>query len=125
MAAQLTLQQRIVRQAVHFRKMRENWGNSWSLFRQKPLGMLGVLLIVMFGLMAVAHPLLMSTFWDRSTYHPLVGFDYDLVPHPTLPSLKHFLGTDSMGRDIFSRVIYGTRISLIISTLTIFAGLFS
>ena len=39
------------------------------------------------------------------------------------PSLLHPFGTDEMGRDILSRVIFGTRISLVISTLTIFLAL--
>lgn len=39
------------------------------------------------------------------------------------PSLQHLFGTDELGRDIFSRVIFGTRISLVIATVTIFLAL--
>jgi len=39
------------------------------------------------------------------------------------PSLKHFLGTDSMGRDIFSRLLFGARITLIISIIAVAASL--
>lgn len=39
------------------------------------------------------------------------------------PSLDHFFGTDEMGRDIFSRVLYGTRISYYIATFVIILSL--
>jgi peptide/nickel transport system permease protein len=39
------------------------------------------------------------------------------------PSLQHLLGTDSLGRDIFSRVIFGARISLIVGFASIFIGM--
>ncbi|WP_026511494.1 MULTISPECIES: ABC transporter permease [unclassified Butyrivibrio] len=37
-------------------------------------------------------------------------------------SLKHLMGTDNMGRDVFSRVLYGSRITLAIATFTILLG---
>jgi len=39
------------------------------------------------------------------------------------PSVEHFFGTDELGRDIFSRVLYGTRISLIASLSTVLIAL--
>ena len=37
-------------------------------------------------------------------------------------SLKHIMGTDNMGRDVFSRVMYGSRITVLIATFTILIG---
>ncbi|HEY62906.1 MAG TPA: ABC transporter permease [Anaerolineae bacterium] len=81
----------------------------WRLFRQQPLGMIGVLLIIIFGLMVPAQPILMKTIWDRRRYDPYVGFDIEMMPHPSSPSSIHLLGTDGMGRDIFSQLLYGSR----------------
>src|SRR5258708_29569128 len=36
-----------------------------------------------------------------------------------LPSAEHFLGTDELGRDVFSRLIYGTQISLVIGLVVV------
>jgi peptide/nickel transport system permease protein len=40
------------------------------------------------------------------------------------PSARHYLGTDSMGRDIYSRLLYGARITLVISIIAVGASLF-
>jgi peptide/nickel transport system permease protein len=40
------------------------------------------------------------------------------------PSLSHIFGTDSMGRDVFTRILYGARISLLISICGIFSAVF-
>ncbi|MGB9776727.1 MAG: ABC transporter permease [Anaerolineae bacterium] len=76
-----------------------------------PFGQAGLLLIIFFGLMALAHPLLMQTIWSPAIYHPMVGFDPDAAPHPSPPSPRHPLGTDPMGRDVFSQLLYGARTS--------------
>src|ERR1051326_4988122 len=52
--------------------------------------------------------------YDPLTYHPAI------VEQP--PSWAHLLGTDSLGRDQLSRVIYGTRISLSIGVISILMG---
>ena len=48
-------------------------------------------------------------------YSP-TDFDYNAILSP--PSSKHLFGTDNFGRDVFSRVVYGTRIDLRIALLT-------
>ncbi len=58
----------------------------------------------------------------------LSPYDYakqDLVHKLAWPSLKHLCGTDNLGRDVFTRILYGGRISLLISLISVaFATVF-
>ncbi len=109
------------------------WRNIWLSLKQKPLALFGFGIIGLFALMAISHPILMATVWDRVTFHPLVGFDYDNVPHPNLPSSKHLLGTDAMGRDVLSQLLFATRTSfglgivagIVATTLSTIIGIIS
>lgn len=57
---------------------------------------------------------------------PIIPYSYDTIvydisePTPTKPSLKNILGTDDLGRDVCSRLIYGTRYSLLFGLLLTF-----
>jgi len=75
------------------------------------LGLLGLALIGLFAIMAVIHPLLMATVWDRNRYDPVVGYDLEQAPHPALPTRQHLLGTDNFGRDVLSQLIASTQTS--------------
>lgn len=45
------------------------------------------------------------------------------LPHPSAPTIKHWLGTDTLGYDVFSRVLYGLRVSLLFGlALTVLGG---
>lgn len=67
----------------------------------------GLTLVVLWGIVALAAPLL-------ATSDPIaINFEAILAP----PSSEHWFGTDNVGRDIYSRVIYGTRLALYIGLL--------
>lgn len=86
----------------------------WSLFAQARVGLVGLAIIVLFGLMAIAHPILMGTVWDATTYGPVVGFGFDELSHPAPPSTRHLLGTDPVGRDILSQLMFSAQAEFIL-----------
>ena len=64
-------------------------------------------IMVGMGLMALAAPILTSYLPDA----------IDLADRRAAPSFRHLFGTDELGRDVFTRTLYGTRISLVIGLL--------
>jgi len=76
----------------------------------------GLAVVILMALAAVLAPFI-------ATYDPL---EMDLSPEARLkpPSLKHFFGTDNLGRDIYSRMVYGARISLSVGFIAVFISLF-
>lgn len=92
-----------------------NWWRSftrgWVLFRENPIGLFGLVLLVVFLLMMIAYPILMATTWNPRVYDPITGFDMKTFPNPSPPVPGHLLGTDSLGRDVLSQLLYSTRIA--------------
>jgi len=85
----------------------------------EPLSATGISLIVLFGLGALAHPLLRSTVWRHNMYNPVTGFDLALT-HPSAPSSAHLLGTDVLGRDVLSMVLAGARPAWVVALVAAF-----
>jgi peptide/nickel transport system permease protein len=81
----------------------------WALFAENPIGLVGLGVIIFFGLLTIAHPILMNTVWNRKVYDPVNGFDIEIAYHPSPPSLRHPLGTDVLGRDVLSQLMFSTR----------------
>ena len=75
-----------------------------TMLRTNWTALLGLVLILLIAALAVAAPLV-------TRYDPEA---IDLVNMRQPPSAEHWFGTDDLGRDVFSRVVYGGRTSLII-----------
>lgn len=82
---------------------------AWRQFRRSYVGQVGAVLVLVF--LAVT-----ATASVLAPFDP-VAADFDEVLSP--PSWKHVFGTDDVGRDILSRVIYGSRISLQAGVFTV------
>jgi peptide/nickel transport system permease protein len=82
------------------------------LVRTQPLGAVAMVLIALFVLAAVLAPVL-------APFDP-VAQQREFFQQP--PSAQFLMGTDDLGRDIFSRVLYGARTSLLVSVATLAAG---
>lgn len=86
---------------------------SYKDIAKDPLTLAAAVVLLMFVIAAVAAPLI-------APYDPL-SINLDRLKEP--PSSSHLFGTDSKGRDIFSRVIYGARISLSVGVIAAFLSL--
>lgn len=83
-----------------------------NFFRRQPLGTAGLaIMVVMF---------LAATFANVLT--PFDPEENDFQAMMQAPSWTHLLGTDQMGRDIFSRLVYGARTALLVGFSAAFAG---
>lgn len=73
--------------------------------------------LAMFGLVVITIMALMAIFADFIA--PYGYYEQDLARFREGPSREHLLGTDSFGRDVLSRVIYGARVSLTVGLIAV------
>lgn len=97
--------------ALTWRRIKESWG----VYSQNWMAVLGLALILIYAAMAIAHPILMKTVWPKGIYDPVLGHDIEIFPHPSPPSAKHLLGTDTLGRDVLSTLLAATRPSFLMA----------
>ena len=89
------------------------WKDVWIRLRRNKLAMVGMVIAVLLALMAIFAPI-------------IAPYDYQvqsIAERLQMPSAQHLMGTDNMGRDILSRLIYGGRISLLVSLLAVIVSL--
>ncbi|QBI21752.1 ABC transporter permease subunit [Egibacter rhizosphaerae] len=134
-----------------WRVFRQTFGENWLRFKKNRIGVVGLVLIVVFALMAVLHPILMTTVWEDDVYDPVTGHsaqEYEVTvveeagdiedaatqldlervqlrhdptaqvgdtvmidEQPAPPSFAHPLGTDPLGRDVMSQLMFGAQIA--------------
>ncbi|MBW2622870.1 MAG: ABC transporter permease, partial [Deltaproteobacteria bacterium] len=86
-----------------------------QLVTAKPLGAFGGLLVLILVLTAVLAPFITS--WAPND---IIGVETRLLP----PSREHYFGTDPLSRDVFSRIVYGARVSLFVGIGAVSLSLF-
>ncbi len=93
-------------------------GDAWRIFSRNLPAMMGLTVAVMFYLIAIFAPWLVTTDYT--------AIDLDNVE--AAPSVEHYFGTDELGRDVYSRVIWATRsaafVSIFVPALSLSLGLF-
>jgi peptide/nickel transport system permease protein len=92
--------------------VRSRWGAVRFFIRRYPLGAIGAVIMAVFVLAAIFAPVI--TVYDPLTTNAAVSL--------ARPSAQHWLGCDFMGRDVYSRIIYGARISLAVSMGSMLLG---
>ena len=85
----------------------------FHILRSNRLAALGLVMVCVFVLFATLAPWLA----------PQDPAHIDLPTRLARPSLSHWMGTDELGRDVLSRVIYGARISMLVGTCVVAASL--
>lgn len=78
--------------------------------------------LAIIGLVFVAVLVLVAAFAPLIATHDVGGTNLDMISQP--PSSQHYFGTDATGRDVFSRVIYGARISLQVGIIVVLVSSF-
>ncbi len=88
------------------------WSDAWHRLRKNRLAIAGGIILVLLALLCAFGPLFSQSYSDQN-----------LELGATSPSLDHWLGTDTLGRDLFARLLYGGRISLMVGLVATFVAL--
>lgn len=92
-----------------------SWDETWHALRGNRRAMLGLIVIVLLVLVAV--------FADVISPYGMREQDLSNALQP--PNASHWLGTDDLGRDVLSRLIHGTRVSLTVGVSAVLVSLLS
>jgi peptide/nickel transport system permease protein len=147
---------------VRLRLFWRGFRKGWSSFAENRIGLVGLSVIVLFGLMALAQPILIGTVWEPAVYDPVVGYEAvvtekTIVPdnevtdpatqvdlfsarlinpllkvgdtlgvaeQPARPSSRHLLGTDSLGRDVLSQLMFSSRAAFMLGIVAALVSVF-
>lgn len=88
-------------------KKRSQMRDIWKRFRSNKLAMAGLIIVAVIVLSAIFANFIAPYDYDKQSF----------ADRFLMPSAEHLFGTDNYGRDLFSRVLYGGRVSLLVSLL--------
>ncbi len=104
------------------RPARSLWSDAWKRLRRNKLAMVGLFYLIFLAFVAIGAPLIVTNppqrpgsveLRARGTFRQAAWIEDTKNPKRS-GSWKYPLGTDSAGGDVFSRLVYGTRVSLIV-----------
>ena len=101
--------ERIARELVDMSRRNSQFSEIFARLLRNKLGMVGFIIIIGLLVLVIFAPLFTS-------------YPYDLQVFPerfTFPNLQHIMGTDNFGRDMWSRLLYGGRVSLLVALVAI------
>jgi glutathione transport system permease protein len=104
---------RAVSSAHDERAIRTPWSEFWRKFRKQHVALAAGVFVLLLVIVSIAGP-------HIAPYDPENYFDYDALNAG--PSAAHWFGVDALGRDIFSRIVAGTRISLAAGFVSVAIG---
>jgi oligopeptide transport system permease protein len=88
------------------------WSDAWHRLRRNRLALAGGVLIMVLAIACAAGPIFSQSYEEQN-------LDLGAVP----PSRAHWLGTDTLGRDLLARTLYGGRISITVGLVATFVAL--
>ncbi|MCG8539489.1 MAG: ABC transporter permease [Clostridia bacterium] len=92
-------------------KKRSQWAEVWRRLRKNKMAMVGLGILIILIVSALSAPLI-------ADYEDVV-IKQDLINKLEEPSLEHIFGKDEFGRDIFARIIWGARVSLVVGIVAV------
>ncbi len=100
---------------LHVERPSGLWRDAFDRFKRNPGALVGVLLILVFIVTAIFAPAI-APFEPTNQVGPL-------ATNPAGPGGDYLMGLDEQGRDLFSRVVFGSRLSLLIGVVSVGVGL--
>lgn len=97
------------------RKSRSQWSEAWRRLKKNKFAMVGLCVLILMILLSIFAGLIVD--YEKDV------IEQDLGNRLQKPSKEHIFGTDSFGRDIFARVLYGSRVSLFIGLFVTIASM--
>jgi oligopeptide transport system permease protein len=88
------------------------WSDAWHRLRKNKLALVGGCIVIIFALLCAFGPIFSQSFQEQ-----------DLALGAAPPSSAHWMGTDTLGRDLFARILFGGRISLMVGLVATFVAL--